>query len=449
MKKVLSALVLLALVGFAAPATAHVWGIPDNSPAATLLLPYFEVDLDDPVGTTTLFSINNASATAVLVHVVLWTDWSWHSLDFNIYLTGYDVQTVNIRDIFNGFLPVTASAGQDPGDAISPQGEFSQDINFASCTGVFPYDEPELGPFNLELIRSGHVGAPVAGLGARCVGFDHGDNVARGYITADTVNACSLLFPGDPGYFGAGGTGFATNQNVIWGDFFIVNTGENFAFGDSLVHIEAQSPGVTALPTVPLPTATGYTFYGRYTQPGGFDEREALGSVWATRFLNGGGFTGGTDLITWRDSTSATVPANGFSCASGPSWDPLLERQIVIFDEFEQPIVPDLCDVSPCPDGGGLNPFPLETQRVHVGGSALPMPYDFGWLYFDLNFPFNDAPTDDYDPNGYGDVSQSWMLTSHSASGRFQVGYPAMMLGLANNLPPTCIGDIGCQVIAP
>ena len=31
-------------------------------PAATLLLPYFEVDLGDANGPTTLFSINNASA---------------------------------------------------------------------------------------------------------------------------------------------------------------------------------------------------------------------------------------------------------------------------------------------------------------------------------------------------------------------------------------------------
>ena len=31
------------------------------APAATLLLPYFEVDLDDPAGETTLFTITNVS----------------------------------------------------------------------------------------------------------------------------------------------------------------------------------------------------------------------------------------------------------------------------------------------------------------------------------------------------------------------------------------------------
>ena len=66
---------LLALMSFAAarPVTAALCAI-DGRPGATLLLPYFEVDLDHGDGPTTLFSVNNASATAVLANVVLWTD---------------------------------------------------------------------------------------------------------------------------------------------------------------------------------------------------------------------------------------------------------------------------------------------------------------------------------------------------------------------------------------
>ena len=89
----------LAVVGvLAAPASAVI-GTVDDVPAATLLLPYFEVDLDDPNGVDTLFSINNASASAVLAHVIVWTDLSVQVLDFDVYLTGYDVQTINLRDI--------------------------------------------------------------------------------------------------------------------------------------------------------------------------------------------------------------------------------------------------------------------------------------------------------------------------------------------------------------
>ena len=40
-------------------------------------------------------------------------------LDFNIYLVGYDVQTINLRDVIaSGILPRTASAGQDPRNGL-------------------------------------------------------------------------------------------------------------------------------------------------------------------------------------------------------------------------------------------------------------------------------------------------------------------------------------------
>src|SRR4029434_954169 len=78
-------------------------------------------------------------------------------------------------------------------------------------------------------------------LGNRCAGRALNDPIARGYITVDTVNNCTLRFPGDAGYFAAGGTGDATNQNVLWGDYFEVNGAENSAHGDDLVHIEASA----------------------------------------------------------------------------------------------------------------------------------------------------------------------------------------------------------------
>jgi hypothetical protein len=252
MKRVLIACLLAVL---AAPAFAVI-GTVDDVPAATLLLPYFEVDLDDPNGVTTLMSINNASATAILAHVVLWTDLSVHILDFNVYLTGYDVQSINLRDILvDGNLPVTASAGQDPGDTISPKGPASQDINFATCNGILAYDNPALSDDyidHVQLMLTGQ-GSPYFGFNGACGGYDHGDRIARGYVTVDTVNACNTTFPSDPGYFGPGG--FVTNQNVLWGDYFYVNAGENFAQGETLVHIEADANS-SARRTTPSTTAT-------------------------------------------------------------------------------------------------------------------------------------------------------------------------------------------------
>src|SRR4051795_3737229 len=137
MKKTVLSLALLGLLALGGQAFAVICTV-DDVPGATLLLPYFEVDLANPTGVTTLFSINNASATAVLAHVVVWSDLSVPVLDFNVYLTGYDVQSINLRDVLAGNLPQTASAGQDPNDTISPKGQFSQDVNFASCQGQLP-----------------------------------------------------------------------------------------------------------------------------------------------------------------------------------------------------------------------------------------------------------------------------------------------------------------------
>src|SRR5260370_25391250 len=132
MKKTALSLALLGLLALGDQAVGTICTI-DAVPAATLLLPYFEVDLNNPNGLTTLFSVNNASATAALVHVVIWSDLSVPVLDFNIYLTRYDVQSLNLRAIIvNGSMPQTPSPGQDPNDPLSPQGQFSHDIHLAS-----------------------------------------------------------------------------------------------------------------------------------------------------------------------------------------------------------------------------------------------------------------------------------------------------------------------------
>jgi hypothetical protein len=66
MKKIISCFALAGILALGGSAIAEI-GTVDDVPAATLLLPYFEVDLDNPAGVTTLFSINNASAAPALV----------------------------------------------------------------------------------------------------------------------------------------------------------------------------------------------------------------------------------------------------------------------------------------------------------------------------------------------------------------------------------------------
>ncbi|HEY9422283.1 MAG TPA: hypothetical protein VIW92_12770 [Thermoanaerobaculia bacterium] len=429
MKKTALCLALLGLLALSGQAFAVICTI-DDVPAATLLLPYFELDLGNANGNTTLFSVNNASATAVLAHVVVWSDLSVPVLDFNIYLTGYDVQTINLRDIIvNGVLPRTASDGQDPTDTISPQGDFSQDINFASCTGQLP--PPNLPVSFTQHLQQSLTGQSSAILGNRCAGRNLGDNIARGYVTIDTVNNCTLRFPGDPGYFGPGGTGDATNQNVLWGDYFYVNAAQNFAQGETLVHIEASA-------TNPETSVPGeYTFYGRYVGFNAADNREPLATNFAVRFANGGAFDGGTDLLVWRDSKVNVQP---FTCPAQngrPAYFPLGQESIVIFDEQENPDIPSSFPVSPQPPQQGITPFPAEAQRTAVGGASFPVPFDFGWLFLNLNTRVSAAgnvPPED------PAAAQAWVTAVMDAQGRFSVGFDAIQLDSACNANHTVPG---------
>jgi hypothetical protein len=314
-------------------------------------------------------------------------------------------------------MPQTASAGQDPGDKISPKGPKSQDINFASF---------------INHIQTSLTGKASPLIGGLCSGQNLGDNIARGYITVDTVNNCTLRQAGDPGYFAAGGTGDATNQNVLWGDFFIVNVPQNFAQGGPLVHIEA-APGTGTGSTGsygadPRTTTSGrYTFYGRYVSWTAVDNREPLATTFATRFINGGVFLGGTDLLVWRDSKTAQ---SAFTCPATtgrPSWYPLGQEGIDIFDEQEQVSTPPQCQVSPCITPT-IIPFPAETQRVHVNGPSLPVPFTFGWLYLDLNTTIAGNPNPPSDPA----AAQAWVISTDSSAGQFAVGVNAIQLDNAS-----------------
>jgi hypothetical protein len=411
---------VLATLGFAVavPSAAAVCAL-DDRPGATLLLPYFEVDLDHADGPTTLFSVNNASAAAVLANVVLWTDLGVPSLTFPLYLTGYDVQTFNLRDLFAGTMLKTASAAQDPSDIISPKGAKSQDLPFASCNGFLP--QPDLLPIVRDHLRAAHTGQS-SPLWNACGGQNRSDHVARGYVTVDTVSRCATLTPADPGYFGPGG--IATGQNVLWGDFFYVDPAKQYADGDNLVRLKADSAAFAGKPT----------FYGRYVNGSGADGRQALPPDWAARFITDSGFSEGTDLIVWRDSGQVVQP---FSCGHNPPWYPLILSEYVVFDEEEHPYIPPVFPFSewspslkaqpPLPPADQL---PAETNRVQVGTDRFAVPFDFGWIYLYLGAP-KFAP-----PFGFASL-QGWVGVVMKAGGRFSVGFAGTPLstGCAPNQP--------------
>lgn len=394
MKKAILSLALVGLVLMGGQAFAVMCAI-DEVPAATLLLPYFEVELGNDQGMTTLFEINNASAAAALAHVTLWTNWSIPTIDFDVYLTGYDVVPINLRDVFNGILPQT-------GPTVSNLGDYSWGhVNFPNC-GILPIG-------NLPGTLVAHIQAAHTGQQSPFDGACYGGATAMavGYITIDNVNACSQVFPNATGYFVQGGTGIANNDNMLWGNYYMVDPGNNFAMADTLVHIEAETDFFAGA-AVPV-----RTFYGRYVNYQGADEREPLGTTWAARYVTGGAFSGGTDFLVWRDSGSAA--AVGLACGTVPAWYPMDHDQVVFFDEEENPSEVE-CTVSPCPPDEIL--FPIETGRYDV--SLLGTPWFAGWAYLNLN----DGQSA-FCPAGF---CQSYVAIEMSAEGRYTVGFQAVLL---------------------
>lgn len=359
---------------FWTPPTRAMVGTVDGAPAATLLLPYFETDLLNPNGTQTSVRISNASATAILAHATLYTDLGIPTLQFNLYLTGYDSVDVDMRLLFQGIVPQTASAGQDPTDRISPKGAYSQDINFASCTNLLP--PPGLPPAvsagwpsnttwdvgTLAAIRAAHTGQASTLWSGQCGAVAHGDSVARGYMTVDAVNNCTMRYPSDAGYLMAGGSGDATGQNTLYGTATTINRLQQAVYTENLVAVEASFNDPTTA------TAGIQTFYGRYNGNTATDNREALGTVWTARSMQGTPLALDTRFVVWRDPGQAVSP---FACGGAlPAPFPLTTREVVAFDEQEEPAF------------AAANLLPYATQLVDA--STLS-PFLFGNVRFDLS----------------------------------------------------------------
>lgn len=385
-------LIGLLLAASATTASAGIGAI-DQAPGATLLFPHFEVDTASDAGVTTILTIQNSSATAILGSVTLWTDYGVPTAHFNVYLTGYDQTTVNLADTFRRrFLPVSASDGQDPQDTISPQGNFSQDINFASCNGQLP--EPQSSLLSASIAQA-HTGrASIEYLGGLCGGRNYGDNVARGYVTVDTVNNCTQRKPGQTGYFVNGGSGDATNQNVMVGDYVIVDRARGRFLAESAVHIEAS-----------FTLNTGPTFYGRLVGGTAADNRESLPTAWAARYASAR-----TEVDYWRDPGVVVPP---FACGTTPApfATGLTQRHLTVFN-----------------DAGGVVSNPTGNLFPYVVGSTagagpLGLSQPLGWLFANLNA----SP---------GVIRQSWMnfrQIPRGAAANSPMGYsvPGIQLGNA------------------
>jgi hypothetical protein len=253
-------------------------------PAATLLLPYFEVDLSATPQATTIFSVTNVSATPQIANVTIWTDWAFPVISFPIFLTGYDVQPINLYDVIargviggvGGTSTNSPNARDSRGQSTNPNLATTPLTNLANplfltavasdcAPGRMPREIPGgyAADVRAQLSTGRSTGAaiscPVLGEGAQ-LGGNHGGNVAVGYITIDVVATCSPLLHTDPRYWDE-----ILFDNVLTGDYQqIVTVGRgDDAGGNPMVRIRAVPEGGAAGNTTP--TALPYTFYDRYT----------------------------------------------------------------------------------------------------------------------------------------------------------------------------------------
>ncbi len=389
--------------------SSSAWGQPRNAEgcyvgpglAATLLFPYFEVDLGDPLGVGTLLSINNGGGGGDLVRLVAWTDWGIPTLAFDIYLKPFDVETINVGDLFNGNIPSTGGGA---------------DLSSFSGCDVHPpsHNNPSLSLNDQAQLKADHVGLEGPVFPESCVGAPHPDMIARGYITVDVVRQCSgiesgntggvLVSPASPSYFtdGGGAPGVAEAANVLWGDLIYVDSNNKAAQGSEAIPIWANPTKFVG--------ADHFTFYGRFSGWDGRDERVPLPSRWNQRFLNGGPFAGGADLIVWRDPG---VQVSSVTCGTTPPPFPLKDSSSV----------GDL-DGNSMGLAGNIH-FPLATQRVSV--DSLGLPFTFGWLQ--LSFVASSI--------GVTGSHQAWVQPSLNASGLYSANFNGTPTEFLCNTDPT------------
>jgi hypothetical protein len=374
------------------------------SPAATLLLPYFEVDVAKPVNdaANTIFTVVNTSRQPQIARVTIWTDYGYPAIWFNVFLTGYDSQPISLYDVIvEGALPATSSTAA-VGARSAANNANPKIVSLDSC-GSIPSTIPENA---LTALRAMLTTGANASSNDCHVGSSHAN--AAGYITIDLVNSCSAVSPLDPSYYSQ----VLLYDNVLTGDYehvFPDRSIGNFAGGSPLVHIKAIPEGGNVSTATPLP----YTFYDRFTPRGGrkVDRRQPLPSSFASRYIQGGTGAFYTDFTIWREG-SAT---NAATCASTNSAIPT--TAIVRFDDAENPTASATTALFP------------STSSIDTKSSTFPPmngPSLTGWFFFNLD---NQAGyVVQGNPYSTTRASQNWIVVRMKAEGRYGVDYDATPL---------------------
>lgn len=436
--------------GVIAPNATNLTGAPTSTnnddtcdisvaPAATLLLPYFEVDLANAQATNTIWTITNVSNLPQIAHVTIWTDRSFPVLDFNIFLTGYDVQSISMYDIIaNGIIAPPDGTSSD--GVTSPIGDRSADndanplIDITNCDNLAVNIPAAL----LADLRTALTTGRYSTCGSTLIGNVHTN--AIGYVTVDVAESCSTDLPTDSLYY----TTEILFDNVLIGDYQQVDRANNFAGGNPMVHIRAVPEGgdVGTTGTPGFETNFDRTFYSRYQAAGGVaDRRQPLPSTFAGRWITGGTGAFNSTFKIWREGLSGAT----LTCSQYTPNASLAITELVRFDEEENPQTfrPDVV-ISPVPPGGVSLP---ETSNTAASNSIFPPNPGgdiSGWMYLNLD---HGNPAGAVDPLI---ASQNWVIVTMGAEGRFAVEFDAAPLGNGcSPVAPITSEDGSAPVIGP
>jgi hypothetical protein len=403
-------------------------------PAATLLLPYFEVDVNNRSGETTLFTVTNVTNRPQIARINLWTDWGYPVINFNLYLTGYDTQSINLYDIIvRGVIAPDLGTGTD----VSNEGEFSEPTNplldVAACDEL-PGVIPQVYITHMKRALTEGI-VPNLGSFAGCNTAGNAHENAIGYITIDVVRTCGVRLANDPLYYG---------QEILWdnvltGDFQQIHAGSNYAQGNPMVHIRATPEGGSPSQRTTDPAAYRAnferTFYSRYQDGAKLDGRQPLPARFAARWIDGGSTSFQTFFKIWREGkTTNSTLCNQYSLQGKQ----LAVTELTMFDEEENPYMTtsSICCI-------GVKKELPSTSMTDVADDDIFPPNPgviAGWMYFNL---------DNDDANNV--ASQNWVIASMRAQGRFSTDIDATALG--NGCSPEVdaseIYDDGGPVIGP
>jgi hypothetical protein len=316
-KTLLTCLAIVAVFAVASSASAVTCTI-DQRPAATLLVPYFQVSYDadgnlistGPGARDTIVTIGNASAAPMIAHVNVYNRFSQLVLDFNIALTGFDLQAMRVSDVIGGILPNTPLDfdGEPLGDVCQRAGgAVYPDLDgFLRVSPLFPATPLDN---TLATTQYDQVFFSVAEQLREDCGGDL-DLLAIGYMAIDHANYCNLSDPTLPNYYYNNALG---NENNLFGEI-VFTSGEGLpTYAMSTVNLEADTViGQIALnDPFPVPRSTPGTGSSLRTRP-----TTARTAARAIRRPTSRSARPGTSRAALSSRVSATVVSR--SASSGP-----------------------------------------------------------------------------------------------------------------------------------